>query len=253
MIISMLFFPSKEFTTGPSDFGLVSEDMWCQTEDRVKIHGWYLPALQSEKCLLFFHGNAGNISIRLPKAKEWVSRGVSVLLMDYRGYGKSEGNIKGGKDLFCDTRAALSWLVKEKKIDPSKIVLYGESIGSVFAIQLATEQKFHAIILEAPFTSVKKIGEVHYGIVPDFILGDFKLYNNETAISKVQCPVFLVQGTDDEIVPPAMGKLIFENAPQPKEMLAVPSGHHNDLPDVAGKDFFEKPLNFISNLAPSSQ
>ena len=148
MIISMLFFPSKEFTTGPSDFGLVSEDMWCQTEDRVKIHGWYLPALQSEKCLLFFHGNAGNISIRLPKAKEWVSRGVSVLLMDYRGYGKSEGNIKGGKDLFCDTRAALSWLVKEKKIPfsfktagISAIIQPGGSIRDKEVIKAADEYR----------------------------------------------------------------------------------------------------------------
>ncbi|MBI3999913.1 MAG: alpha/beta hydrolase, partial [Candidatus Omnitrophica bacterium] len=82
MIASMVFFPVKEFSSQPKDLGLVSEDVWCQTQDGIKIHGWYLPAQGASFCLLFFHGNADNISIRLPKAKEWIGRGVSVLLVD---------------------------------------------------------------------------------------------------------------------------------------------------------------------------
>jgi len=243
MIASMIFFPSKEMLYRPADFGLAEEDIFFQTEDGVRLHGWYFKA-EGDLCLLFFHGNAGNISSRVPKASEWVKRGVSVFLLDYRGYGKSEGSIQKGEDLNRDGRAALGWLRKEKGLDPSQVVLYGESIGSAPAVELATENVFRALILETPFTSIKELAKVHYGFVPDFFLKDFDL-NNESKIGRLRCPVFILHGREDEVAPFSMGERLFEKAPEPKASLWIPGGHHNDLSEMAGAGFFETPHRFV--------
>lgn len=247
MITSMIFFPVREFSARPEDFNLTAEDMWCETEDGVRLHGWFFKAKESSFYLLFFHGNADNISIRLPKAEQWVKRGVSVLLVDYRGYGKSEGSIKTGDDLTMDARAALKWLQEKKDYAPSKIILYGESIGAVPAIDLATEEKFKAIILEAPFTSLKELAKRHYGLAPDFLLKDF-LMDNTSKISRLKSPLFILHGTEDEIVPFEMGKQLFEKAPAPKQFLAIEHAHHNDISVVGGKDFFEQPFRFAAGV-----
>jgi len=246
MITSMVFFPTKEFSLKPESFGLAADDVWCETKDGVRIHGWFLQSKNPTLYLLFFHGNADNISIRLPKVKEWVSRGISVLLVDYRGYGKSGGEIKHGNDICMDAQAALKWLLEKKNSNPSDIILYGESIGAVPAIELATKEKFKAIILEAPFTSLKELAKHHYGMAPDLLLKDF-LLDSESKISQIKSPVFVLHGTDDEVVPFSMGKRLFEKAPEPKQFFEIKGAHHNDISLVGGKDFFERPFQFAVN------
>lgn len=243
MIASMIFFPVKEFSSQPKDFGLMSEDVWCQTQDGIKIHGWYLEAKESSTCLLLFHGNADNISVRLPKAKAWVSRGVSVLLVDYRGYGKSEGEIKVGNDLTQDASAALKWLKEGKKYASSQIILYGESIGAVPAIELGVQEKFKAIILEAPFTNLKELAKHHYGMAPDFMLKDFAM-DNEDKIPQLKSPLFVVHGTQDEIVPFQMGRHLFDKAPEPKQFFEIKNASHNDISLIGGSAFFDEPFRF---------
>ena len=245
MIASMIFFPTREFETKPQDFGMTAEDVWCKTADGIKLHGWYFDAKKEGGLnLLFFHGNAGNISIRLSQAKEWTERGISVLLLDYRGFGKSEGAIKHGDDLIKDAQAALEWLKKNKRVDISQMILFGESIGAVPAIELASRYKFKAIIIEAPFTSIKELAKKHYGMAPDFMLKDF-LMDNESKIGKLQTPVFILHGTEDEVVPFEMGTRLFEKAPEPKQFLAITGAHHNDITMVGGEEFYEKPSQFI--------
>lgn len=248
MIASMIFFPVQEFSVRPEDFGLQAEEVLCKTQDKIKLHGWFFQAEEikpntASSCLLLFHGNAGNISDRLPKAEAWVKRGVSVLLIDYRGYGKSEGKIEKGNDLFQDARAALNWLKNQKAYSSDRIILYGESIGSVPAVELAAHEAFKAVILEAPFTSLKEVAKRHYGIVPDFMIQDF-LLDNETKIASLKSPVFILHGTEDEVVPFEMGKRLFEKAPEPKHFLEVKKAHHNDISVVGGADFFEAPYQF---------
>ena len=239
----MIFFPTKEFSLKPENFGLAAEDVWCETKDNIRVHGWFFEVPKAESCLIFFHGNADNISIRLPKAKEWIDRGISVLLVDYRGYGKSKGEIKQGSDLFEDGQAALKWVQEKKGYPASQIILYGESIGAVPAIELATKEKFKAVILEAPFTSIKELAKRHYGMAPDFMLKDF-LLDNESRIVRLKSPLFILHGTEDEIVPFEMGKLLFEKAPEPKQFLEIKGAHHNDITVIGGKDFFERPFRF---------
>ncbi len=240
----MIFFPVKEFSSQPKDFALTSEDVWCRTPDGVTIHGWYLPAENGTLCLLLFHGNADNISIRLPKAKEWVERSVSVLLMDYRGYGQSEGEIKTGDNLYQDAIAAVEWLKKNKNYKASEIILYGESIGAVPAIELAVRDQFKAIILEAPFTNLKELAKHHYGLAPDFMLKDFTM-DNEVKISGLKSPLFILHGSRDEVVPFEMGKRLFEKAPQPKQLFEIKNARHNDISLIGGGAFFDEPFRFV--------
>ena len=243
MIASMIFFPVKEFSRKPESVGLAAEDVSMRTEDGVKLHGWFFPAPNAQVCLLLFHGNADNISIRLPKAEAWVQRGVSVLLIDYRGYGKSEGTIQSSADLIKDAKAGLAWLKKAKNLNPSQIILYGESMGSVPAIELAGHETFKAIILEAPFTSLKDMAKLLYGMAPDFMLKDFEM-NNEENIAKLKTPVLILQGTEDEVVPFSMGQRLFKKAPEPKSFFEIKGGHHNDLAEKAGEDYYAKPYEF---------
>ena len=178
-------------------------------------------------------------------AKGWLERGVSVLLVDYRGYGKSQGKIEKVKDLMMDAEAALAWLVNEQKISPDKIILYGESIGSYPAAQLARQKKIAGLVLEAPFTTLAELANKHYQGVPEFLLKDFSM-NNPEAIRKAQAPVFVMHGAEDEICPREMGERIYECAPSPKELYVVPGGSHNDLPAAAGKNYFEYPYRFLA-------
>lgn len=245
MVTSFLFFPEKDFYELPQDYGLEAQDVSIVTPDKVRLHGWFFEAREAKTALLFLHGNAGNISGRLFKAQGWVERGVSVLLLDYRGYGKSEGAIKKGSDLVNDARSALQWLQESKQIPPSQIILYGESIGSYPAIELAKEEKFRGLILEAAFSSLSELAKKHYSWAPEFLLKDFQM-NNLDGIQAVKAPVFMMHGELDEICPKEMGEELYELAPPPKEFYAVQGAQHNDLPLVAGSNFFEYPYRFLT-------
>ena len=245
MVSAFLFFPEKDFYELPQTYGLAAEEVSVATEDGVRLHGWFFKGSPSKPTLLFFHGNAGNISGRLFKAKGWVERGISVFLVDYRGYGKSEGKIQKAKDLLEDARAALRWLEESKKLTSQQIILYGESVGSYPATALAAERKFAGLVLEAPFTNLTELAKKHYGWVPDFALDGFRM-DNDQAISKVQAPVFILHGDQDEICPKPMGERLYQSAPSPKEFYVILGGSHNDLPQQAGDRYFDYPYEFLA-------
>lgn len=245
MVTSFLFFPEKNFEALPGDFGLEAEDVSITTRDNVKLHGWFFKTEPSKAALLFFHGNAGNISNRLHKAKGWLERGISVFLVDYRGYGKSGGKIEKGIDLIEDGRAAIQWLKENKELTAGKIILYGESIGSYPATSFAREEKFSGLVLEAPFSTLNDLARKHYAWVPDFALKDFVM-NNEETIRESKSPVFVLHGDRDEICPKEMGERLYALAPSPKEFYVVQHGGHNDLPEVGGSHYFDYPYEFLA-------
>lgn len=244
MISSMIFFPEKTFYEKPEAYGLPYENMRVRTEDGITIHGWFLKSDQEHGVLIFFHGNAGNISGRIYKAEGWIKRGYSVLLVDYRGYGKSEGEIRSQEDILLDSRAAYEWLRTHKGVPPSGIIAYGESLGTHPAIRLAVEGNVAAVILEAPFTSFLEIGKRHYPFVNEYLLRDF-LFPNKKYIDELKAPLFVMHGTADEICPYEMAGELFEKAPSPKEFFTITDGGHNDLPIKAGEDYWEKPAAFL--------
>jgi len=252
IVSSMIFLPDKEFDLLPPALGLEYEDVYCTASDGVRISGWFFPVQSPKATLVFFHGNAGNISYRLEKAKGWIDRGVSVFLIDYRGFGKSEGKIRKEADLYSDAEAALRWLRENKNILPPDILLHGESIGSGPAIELGCRETFRGIILEAPLTSLLELARKYYPWVSARLLGDFKILNLEK-IPDLKAPLFVLHGEDDEICPFAMGERLTEAAPVPKKLLSVPGGHHNDLIETAGEVYFEGPFQFFfGNPDPSA-
>lgn len=254
MIASLIFFPTKEYSALPKDYPeLKSETVEIKTSDGVKLTGWYLTfskaaenTFRTSTTIYLLHGNAGNIGDRLFKAREWVHRGYSVFLLDYRGYGKSEGKITSEEDLYRDARAGLKWLQEIKKIQNGNIVLYGESIGCAPVIQLAIEsENFFALILEAPFTSLAAVTKVHYPFVPSAILGSFQ-FNNLEKISKVKYPTMIIHGEEDEICPFNMGSELYEKLTvKPKEIFSIPKGMHNDLAEVSLSEFYDRPNRFL--------
>lgn len=248
MITSLLFFPEKEMFETPGDYGMPFEDVYPVTSDHVRLHGWYFPAPDAKEVLLFLHGNAGNISGRLHKAKGWFERGVSVLLLDYRGYGQSDGVIERGEHVVVDAQAGLDWLVNQKKWAMNHVFLCGESLGSYPATMLASKHPVGGLLLEAPFTAFTDLARIHYPALPPFmiekLLKEFR-FDNLSLISKIKAPLFIVHGTDDQTCPFAMGQKLFESAPEPKNFLKVLNSGHNNLCECAGKDFWDKPKLFF--------
>ncbi len=251
MITSLLFFPEKDIVERPEDYGLTAEDVFPVTDDGVKLHGWYFQAREAKAALLFFHGNAGNISGRIHKAKGWVERGVSVLLLDYRSYGLSDGQIQTGEDIVVDAKAGLNELMGVKKWASEKIIFYGESLGSYPATRLAVDYKAAGLILEAPFTAFTDLAAIHYPALPKFMveamLKEFR-FDNLSLIPKIQTPFFIMHGTADATCPYEMGKKLFEAAPEHKFFFSVPDAGHNNLPESAGAAYWEEPNEFLKKL-----
>lgn len=245
MIESFLFFPEKNFWQRPEDYGLSYENVSVVTADGVKLHGWYLAAWPSHATVVMFHGNAGNISHRLFKTAPLVKEGISILLIDYRGFGRSEGAIRKGDDLVADARAAVDWLENTKGIRSGEAFLFGESIGSAPALKLAAEAGVKGVILEAPFTTLKELAKKHYPFVPTALLGSFA-FDNLEGIKKLKSPLLVIHGKADEICPFEMGERLFESASGVKEMFVVPSAGHNDISDVAGPEYFARIHRFVA-------
>src|SRR5205823_13230158 len=138
--------------------GLACEDVWLTTSDGVRIHGWFVPAKNAatstaSPTILFLHGNAGNITARLEKLQIFNGLGFSTFIIEYRGYGKSEGH-PSETGTYRDADAAYAWLTETKKILPDNIILYGESVGSGPALDIAARKKIGGLIVESEFTSI---------------------------------------------------------------------------------------------------
>ena len=242
MIQSLIFFPEKNYFETPDDYGFVFEDIFLSTQDGARIHGWFLKTAALEKGLiLFFHGNAGNISHRLFKVGPWLEAGWNIFLLDYRGYGQSQGAIKHENDLVSDAEAAWTWAEEKYK----NIVLMGESLGTYPAIRLAGQHQAEALILEAPFTSFVDLGKMHYSAVPgiEMMMKDFRFANIEM-IGKVKTRALIIHGTHDEICPYKMALELMKYAPEPKELLTIQGGTHNDLPMSGAESYHKKILEW---------
>lgn len=248
MITSMLFFPEKEILESPSDYGLSAQDVSPVTADGVRLHGWYFEASQAQAVLLFLHGNAGNISGRLHKVKGWLDRRVSVLLLDYRGYGRSQGQIHKGEDILLDAKSGYDWLIRERCWAEKKIIVFGESLGSHPAIWLASAFETAGLVLEAPFTSFTNLAAIHYPALPQFLvdglLKEFR-FDNLNLISKVKAPVFVLHGTVDATCPFSMGQKLFEKAVEPKCFFEVMGAGHNNVLESAGTAYWNAPYEFL--------
>jgi fermentation-respiration switch protein FrsA (DUF1100 family) len=217
--------PSRKLNATPQDIGLPFENIHLLTDDGARLHGWYIPAAQARGTLLFFHGNAGNISHRLDSIRLFHDLRLSVLIFDYRGYGQSEGT-PSEEGTYRDALAAWRYLTEERGIATSRIVLFGRSMGAAIAAWLATQKQPGVLIVESAFTSVPDTAAELYWWLPARRLSRFK-YATRDYVAQARCPVLVVHSPEDEIIPFHHGEAILAAAREPKEMLRLRGGHND--------------------------
>lgn len=225
---AMVFLPSPDLEQTPADWGLAYEEVWLRAEDGVRLHAWYLPGHAAGPTLLFFHGNAGNISHRRASLEIFHDLGLNVLILDYRGYGRSEGR-PSEQGLYRDARAAWDHLLGERGLAPREIVVFGRSLGGAVAANLAAgvpdEAQPGALILESTFSSARDMARALYPVLGSLMVMRFQL-DTRARVAEVRCPVLVLHSPDDEIVPYAQGREVFEAANPPKAFQAL-VGDHN--------------------------
>jgi fermentation-respiration switch protein FrsA (DUF1100 family) len=236
----LIYFPTKEIQATPASIGLEYEQVYFQTKDGVKISAWHVPSNPSKGILLFFHGNAGNISHRLDSLKIFNQLGLDVLIIDYRGYGESMGN-PTEQGTYLDAEGAWDYI---KKHYPGKdVYIFGRSIGGAVASWLATKVSPKGLIVESAFTSVPDLASQFYPFFPVRLLSRYN-YNTLEYIKKVHVPVLVVHSPMDDIIPFSHGEKIFEAANEPKSFLRI-TGGHNDGFLMSGKDYVQGLKKFI--------
>jgi len=221
---SMMFYPYAELEATPKDWGLAYEDVSLTTSDQIKLHGWYLPVNEAKQVILFFHGNGGNISHRGNSLDIFHSLGLNVLIIDYRGYGKSTGTMSE-QGLKFDAMAAWQYLVKQRGFKPEDIVIFGRSLGGAVATQLATQVNEKALIVESTFSSANDMASIMMPLISNFIYLRYD-FNTEKIINQVNSPVLLMHSKDDDVIPYELGEKVFAAAKSPKYFFELHGGHN---------------------------
>lgn len=228
----LVYFPSRVLDGGtPAALGLDYEDVTLTAGDGVRLHAWWVPAPAARRAVLLLHGNAGNISHRLDKLAVLAGLDASVLLLDYRGYGRSEG-APDEAGLYRDAEAAYQWL-RGRGLPAESIVAYGESLGGPVAADLAARQPLGGLVLESAPASILGVAQHHYPVIPVgwFLSARFDALSR---LSQVRAPLLILHSPSDEIVPFAMGEALYAAAAGRKRLVRL-AGGHNDAFIVAAE------------------
>jgi fermentation-respiration switch protein FrsA (DUF1100 family) len=246
----LVYFPGPPGGTTPADAGMRFEDLTLTTSDRVRVHGWLLPAAHARGVVLVCHGNAGSIAQRLPAARAFLAMGLSVLLLDYRGYGRSEGS-PSEEGTYRDAEAAYDHLVQQAGFTAQSVIVYGESLGAAVAAELALRRGVAAVILESPFTSLRDIGARAYPFLPVRLLARLR-YDNRAKAGRLRAPLLVIHSPQDEVVPFAQGRAVYEAAVEPKVFLQTDAGH-NEGGFLRREEYQAKVRTFLEGaLAPGA-
>ncbi len=239
-----VYYPKKEITATPFDIRLYFEEIIFSSSDGVNLSGWFVPARNSRRVILVLHGNGGNISTRLTLINYFNRKlGLSVFIIDYRGYGKSDGR-PNEEGTYLDARAAWEYLIGSKKIRPQDIIIFGRSLGGPIAARLAKEVKARALILDSTFTSIKDIAaELH----PYLMVRKFFRFGYPTIdyLKGVGIPVLIIHSSEDDYVPFSHAVKLYNAANQPRQLLKI-SGKHNDNYIKSEGIYIEGIRSFIS-------
>jgi len=213
----------------PAATGLRFEDIRLQTDDGETLVAWWVPAPEEKTrgAVLLLHGNAGSIADRIMYLPHFHAMGYGVLLVDYRGYGRSTGK-PSEQGTYLDAQAAWHWLTAVRGIKPGAIVLVGESLGGAVAAELATRVQPRALVLISTFTSVPDLGSEIYPWLPVRLISRYR-YDTLAHLRNYHGPVLIAHSRDDEIVPFAHGEHLFAAAPGKKSMLEMRGGHNDSF------------------------
>ncbi len=219
----LIFYPSAKVYSPPPDLNI--KEVFFETEDGERLHGWWMQTDNKAQTVLFFHGNAGNISHRTQQLRILKELGLNALIFDYRGYGKSSGKIKKEADLYADGVAAWDFVTQTKNIAPGDIILWGKSIGGSIMAEIAQEKEVKAVIFESSFFSATEIAQAHFWYVPVKYLLRFK-FEAGKKLPNIPSPILVIHSGDDEMISFVQGQKLFDHAPAPKAFLQI-SGSHN--------------------------
>jgi len=239
----MLYFPMKEIDQTPKSIGLNFEEITLRTKDGINISSWHIPAQNERGVVLFCHGNAGNISDRLDSIRIFHELNLSVLIFDYRGYGKSGGS-PTEKGTYADAEAAWDYLINIMNVKPAKIIIFGRSLGSAVAAETALRHKAGALIIESGFTSVPDLGSKFYPYLPVKLISRYH-YSTIDKVDRVDIPKLFIHSPQDEIIPFEHGTALFEKAIEPKEFLRITGGHNEGFL-ISGMTYINGLNSFIS-------
>lgn len=273
-----IFFPTRAIETTPDDVQLGYQDVWLPISSKngavQSVHGWWIPASQTPPTppllrggerkaapvpplnkgglggvVLYLHGNGLNVGANVEHANRFHRLDLSVFLIDYRGYGQSQGDFPTESQVYQDAQLAWDYLVKKRGINPNQIYIYGHSLGGAIAIDLAVRHPEAAgLIVEGSFTSTRAMVDFQKGLYWMFPI-DLLLTQRFDSISKVdrlQMPVLFIHGTADNIVPVEMGRKLFDATPEPKQLYIVPGAGHNNLAEFAGAEYLQRVRQFLS-------
>ena len=259
IVEKMIFQPSRSVDYTPERLGMKAEELFLEAEDGTKIHAYYVPAQPGPRrteafsspgdprAILFLHGNAGNASHRLPNAWLLAALRADVLLIDYRGYGLSEGD-PSEAGVYADARAGLDHLVQERAFPLDRIVVFGRSLGSVVAVNLAVDRPLGGLILESAFPSASAAAKSIFGSFGSwFARGRF---DSRDKIQRIRSPLLSIHGDVDEIIPFDLGVELFELAPEPKAFYRIEDAGHNNTVQVGGEAYLRRIGAFLNDVVP---
>lgn len=233
-----------------------AEEVWFETSDGVKLFGWFFrsTAQPAGATVIYFHGNGGNLSYCDWVGESLSARGFDVLLFDYRGYGRSQGEPTDERGLYADADAAYDFVTKARGVDARRVVLYGQSLGTAAAADVASRRECGALVLESGLSSASDMAGAFIPWLPRFVRGLTKnKLDSVGKLPRVGCPVFVVHGGRDEIIPVAQGRRLFEAAPEPKRLHVVEGAGHNDLSIVGGEQYIDSLAQFIRDSVRPEQ
>ena len=239
-----LFQPDPKDMLAQEQLPVQVQQLFIETADQVMLQAYFLPQPASNRILIYFHGNAGNICGRLPDLLNINRMGINVLGISYRGYGQSQG--KPNEDgLYLDGEAAFRYAIQRLGYTTDNVILMGRSLGTGVAVHTAQHEEISGLILVTPLTSAKACARA-YGFGPfAAIAGD--AFNTIEKIQHIQCPLLVVHGTDDRIIPFAMGKAVYDRATVQKRFIAIEGAGHNDLSTAYAAVYWPAISEFIIN------
>ena len=241
----LVFFPTRTLDATPAEIGLRYEDIMLDTDDGVSLHGWFVPSVDATTTLLFFHGNAGNISHRLDSIRIFHDLGLNVFILDYRGYGRSTGQ-PSEAGTYIDAATAWHYLTETRGLPANEIVVFGRSLGAAVATWLAVEHQPGALILESAFTSIPDLAAEYYPLLAVRWLARIR-YDSHGRISRLTSPLLVVHSREDELIRFAHGQRLYSAAAKPKHFLEIHGGHNDGF--LVSEDTYTRELrSFIDSI-----
>ena len=242
-----IFKGSNEIEATPDEVGLVYEEIWLTNEDNVKLHAWLIPGNPHSPIIVFFHGNAANISHRVDMLRYFNEMGFSVFIFDYKGFGRSQGQTRSEEDLYVDARSAIDYL-RCNGWSTSRMIYFGRSMGAAVSLQMGLESPAIVVVMEAPFTSMSAIAwetaPITYALIGWWSIR--ARFDNINKIERLKAPVIILQGDKDHIVPVKMAQSLYQRANDPKALYLIPDGGHSNLYQIGGKRYRRIWLNLAS-------